>query len=109
MGQLAARLHLSISTMTRITGQLIAKELAERWADDKDRRGCWVALSSKGKALHAVIKKEILARESLFLEKISAPTRQALIEGLVDLSRAVDDWRAATSAEPPGRRGSGLE
>jgi DNA-binding MarR family transcriptional regulator len=93
MGRLAARLHLSVSTMTRIVDQLVAKELARRWHDADDRRVCRVALSEQGEALYRVVRRAILAREREVLESLRPEEREALVEGLSQLSNAVDEWR----------------
>jgi amino-acid N-acetyltransferase len=106
MGALASRLNLPESTTTRIVDQLVAKDLASRQSDGRDRRVCCVGLSRKGKALYRRIRTGLLAREKEFLRSMTGSGRQALIDGLEELSGTVDSWRAGCNE---GGRNDGRE
>lgn len=93
MGELAGQLHLTVSTMTRIVDQLVAKALVHRDADAHDRRLCWVELTPAGRTLLGQIQGEILATEKEILRKIKPAERTALLAALRELCKAVDQWR----------------
>ncbi|MBY8339340.1 MarR family transcriptional regulator [Streptomyces spinosirectus] len=62
---LAERVHLSQSALSRLIGRLEKDGLVERSVCMEDRRGVWVALTDKGRALHAEVlplQREVLAR-----------------------------------------------
>jgi DNA-binding MarR family transcriptional regulator len=93
MGELAGQLHLTVSTMTRVVDQLVAKKLVNRWFDPKDRRVCCVELTPAGRELLNKIQVELLATEKEILKKIKPQDRETLLFALRELSRAVDQWR----------------
>lgn len=49
---LVGRVHLSQSALSRLIGRLEKDGLVERSVCTEDRRGVWVALTPKGRALH---------------------------------------------------------
>ncbi|MFC3349283.1 MarR family winged helix-turn-helix transcriptional regulator [Streptomyces echinoruber] len=62
---LVGRVHLSQSALSRLIGRLEKEGLVERSVCAEDRRGVWVALTRKGRALHAEVlplQREVLAR-----------------------------------------------
>ncbi|MEV5149650.1 MarR family transcriptional regulator [Streptomyces sp. NPDC052727] len=52
---LVGRVHLSQSALSRLIGRLEKDGLVERSVCAEDRRGVWVALTPKGRALHAQV------------------------------------------------------
>ncbi|WP_328685139.1 MarR family winged helix-turn-helix transcriptional regulator [Streptomyces sp. NBC_00343] len=52
---LVGRVHLSQSALSRLIGRLEKDGLVERSVCIEDRRGVWVALTQKGRALHAEV------------------------------------------------------
>ncbi|MFF4395014.1 MarR family winged helix-turn-helix transcriptional regulator [Streptomyces sp. NPDC001480] len=50
---LVGRVHLSQSALSRLIGRLEKDGLVERSVCAEDRRGVWVALTGKGRELHA--------------------------------------------------------
>ncbi|MFJ2605467.1 MULTISPECIES: MarR family winged helix-turn-helix transcriptional regulator [unclassified Streptomyces] len=50
---LVGRVHLSQSALSRLIGRLEKDGLVERSVCVEDRRGVWVALTERGRALHA--------------------------------------------------------
>lgn len=93
MGELAGQLHLTVSTMTRIVDQLVAKDLVKRWFDPSDRRVCCVELTASGRKLIEQIRGELLATEKEILKGIRPDARAGLLSALKQLSGAVDQWR----------------
>jgi DNA-binding MarR family transcriptional regulator len=62
---IAERVHLSQSALSRLIGRLEKDGLVERSACQEDRRGVWVALTRKGRDLHAEalpLQRAVLAR-----------------------------------------------
>src|SRR3990172_7297538 len=49
MQALAGRMYLSVSTMTRVVGQLVRKGYIARRRDAEDGRVVWVSITPKGK------------------------------------------------------------
>ncbi|MET7687873.1 MarR family transcriptional regulator [Streptomyces sp. NPDC005483] len=62
---LAGRVHLSQSALSRLIGRLEKDGLVERSMCVEDRRGVWVSLTHKGRALHSEVlplQRGVLAR-----------------------------------------------
>jgi MarR family transcriptional regulator, 2-MHQ and catechol-resistance regulon repressor len=94
MHALAERLHLAVSTVTRVVDQLVDKGLAERHTGARDRRVCEVTLTPGGTALLCTLQGELIAREQAVLERIPSDSRAHVIWAIEALSQAVDEWRA---------------
>ncbi len=100
MGELAARLNLSVSAMTRVADQLVAKELVVRIREPDDRRACRLEPSPMGSALVEGIRTEFFEREREVLEGHPPEVRRALLECLEQLAKAVDSWRSNIARSP---------
>ncbi|MEU6476882.1 MarR family transcriptional regulator [Streptomyces sp. NPDC047017] len=62
---LAGRVHLSQSALSRLIGRLEKDGLVERSVCARDRRGVWVGLTGKGRDLHTEVlplQRAVLAR-----------------------------------------------
>lgn len=62
---IADRVHLSQSALSRLIGRLEKDGLVQRTVCVEDRRGVWVALTRKGRDLHAEVRplqRAVLAR-----------------------------------------------
>lgn len=62
---IADRVHLSQSALSRLIGRLEKDGLVERSVCQEDRRGVWVLLTQKGRDLHAEVlplQRAVLAR-----------------------------------------------
>jgi DNA-binding MarR family transcriptional regulator len=62
---IAGRVHLSQSALSRLIGRLEKDGLVMRSVCAEDRRGVWVALTEKGRELHAEVlplQRDVLAR-----------------------------------------------
>jgi MarR family 2-MHQ and catechol resistance regulon transcriptional repressor len=99
MGELAVRLRLSVSTMTRIVDGLVEHGLVERCYDENDRRVCCVQPTAAGRELLTRISGELLASERAILAEIPTEHRGSVISAIERLSRAVDAWRAGGGAK----------
>ncbi|MGW2047095.1 MarR family winged helix-turn-helix transcriptional regulator [Streptomyces sp. NPDC001858] len=67
---LAGRVHLSQSALSRLIGRLEKEGLVERSVCIEDRRGVWVALTRKGRDLHT----EVLPLQRAALQRTLTPT-----------------------------------
>ncbi|KOV57286.1 MarR family winged helix-turn-helix transcriptional regulator [Streptomyces sp. MMG1121] len=65
---LVGRVHLSQSALSRLIGRLEKDGLVERSVCAEDRRGVWVALTARGRALHT----EVLPLQRAVLERMLA-------------------------------------
>ncbi|MFK4148671.1 MarR family winged helix-turn-helix transcriptional regulator [Streptomyces sp. NPDC004065] len=62
---LAGRVHLSQSALSRLIGRLVREGLVRRSVCAEDRRGVWVSLTPEGRELHAEVlplQRAVLAR-----------------------------------------------
>ncbi|MEU2439696.1 MarR family transcriptional regulator [Streptomyces rubradiris] len=65
---LVGRVHLSQSALSRLIGRLEKDGLVERSVCAEDRRGVWVALTPKGRAVHT----EVLPLQRAVLRRMLA-------------------------------------
>jgi DNA-binding MarR family transcriptional regulator len=97
MGELASQMHLSVSTMTRVVDQLVARGLAQRGEDAKDRRVCWWS-QPQGRELLGRISADLLGGETAILARsrpktgVSDPGARRAVAG-----RGRVAWRGATT------------
>ncbi|MHC4143027.1 MAG: MarR family winged helix-turn-helix transcriptional regulator [Planctomycetota bacterium] len=88
MGELAGRLFLEVSSMTRIVDHLVANKLAKRSEDPRDRRVCRVQITRQGRALASRIRGELIKEHELMLREIPAESREAVISAMSHLLSA---------------------
>jgi DNA-binding MarR family transcriptional regulator len=94
MQALAARLHLAVSTVTRVIAPLVDKGLVERHTTARDRRVCCVSLSAAGAQLYQTIQADLVAREQAILQRLPAEAREQVIWAIEALSQAIETTRA---------------
>jgi DNA-binding MarR family transcriptional regulator len=106
MGDLADRMRLSVSTMTRVVDQLVAKRLVARHLDANDRRVCAIDLTEAGRALFETITGELIESEKAVLMTIRSSERATVVAALRELVKAIDAWRVRSRcrSEPGGSR-----
>ena len=88
MSDLALRLCLKISSMTRVVDHLVAEGLVRRVEDRSDRRVCRVQLAAKGRALFHKVQSGLLKEYEQVLAKVPADSREAVIEAMAHLLAA---------------------
>jgi DNA-binding MarR family transcriptional regulator len=101
MVQLARKMFLDKSTMTRVVDGLIERELVARRFDENDRRLIYIMLTAAGRKLIEGIRAQQLDSLRQILERIPMSERQKLLDSLELFSHAVQDWLATCCA--PGR------
>ena len=93
MKELAHKMHLSISAITRVVDVLVKKKYVNRTEDSADRRIKLLTLTPAGRRIYAQCWDGVFASEKAILEQVDADQREAVIKVLKELNRAVDSWR----------------
>ncbi len=102
MGQLAGKLYLDVSTMTRVIDNLVAKGLVNRASDPQDRRVIRVELTAEGVDRVVQVQGKLIAEYQAVLEKITPDGREAVILGLQHMLAAFQarSYQAVDEAQP---------
>jgi DNA-binding MarR family transcriptional regulator len=94
--QIAERMNLSPSRLTRIIDGLVKKEYIIREIDPNDRRNMRVCLSKKGQLLVHQLNKAYIEIHRDILEDIDRDQHQPLITAMSHLLTALEKWIAKT-------------
>ncbi len=92
--QIAERMNLSPSRLTRIIDGLVKKEYINREIDQNDRRNMKVTLSKKGKTLTQQLNKAYVDIHKEILEDIEVKQHEPLITAMEHLLVALEKWLA---------------
>jgi DNA-binding MarR family transcriptional regulator len=90
--QIAERMNLSPSRLTRIIDGLVKKEYINREIDPNDRRNMRVTLSKKGKLLVQQLNKAYVGIHSEILQDIEKSQHEPLIIAMEHLLEALERW-----------------
>ncbi len=93
MNELADRMRLSVSTLTRVVDQLGKKDLVRRVEGKRDRRVRRVSLSPAGEAMFEKLWSSVLQSERDILANFPEDRRELLIQFLDLLNDSVDLWQ----------------
>lgn len=93
MKDLATKMHLDISTVSRIVENLHLKKLVTKNIGLDDQRIRRLILTEKGKELFLKSWAEVLESEKRIIEKIRPESRRELIYLLKELNKSVDIWQ----------------
>jgi DNA-binding MarR family transcriptional regulator len=88
---LADRLHLEKSTVSRLVAGLEGRQLLVRERDPGNRRFYRLRLTETGRAAHREVAKSFQAHYVDVLDLLSEPEREALEVGLTALLRALGE------------------
>ena len=91
VGQLAGRLRLDDSTLSRTIDALVRKGLLDRTRDDGDRRVVWICLTQQGTAACNAIHEENDAICRGVFDKIPTSKRDAVVRNFKVLVQALLD------------------
>lgn len=94
--QIAERMSLSPSRLTRIIDGLVKKEYIIREIDPNDRRNMRVCLSKKGQLLVNQLNKAYIEIHRDILGDIDSDQHQPLITAMSHLLSALEKWIAKT-------------
>jgi len=100
MGQLASRLRLDNSTLSRTIDGLVGRGLVERLREGADRRVVWIRLSAEGIAVCQSIHDENDALYRGVFDKIAPAKRGAVLRNFEILVQAFLDAEADPESEP---------
>jgi DNA-binding MarR family transcriptional regulator len=100
MGNLASRLGIQVSTMSRIVDVLVASGWAERRPDEDDHRACVIAITGSGAGLIDSVRRSNETRLADCIARLEPPDLAALqtaLPVLEELARQVTDRARATA------------
>lgn len=91
LNELASRLYLDKSTVSRVVGTLEKKELIQRKTHADDRRAVHLAATSGGQELHERIRRDVEKRDQKLLDDFPPVVRRGMIELLRRLTKAAEE------------------
>ncbi len=94
MNELAEKMYLSISTVTRVVEELVKKGYAQREEDPADRRIRVIDLTDEGKVVFDRCWSNVFQSEKAILMNFPTQQRDMLINFLTQLNQAVNDWQS---------------
>jgi len=97
MQQLADKMHLSISTVTRVIAPLISKKIVQREANLGDQRVRTMGLTEKGNELFQTSWSSVMVSEKSILESFPEDRREMLLDFLQKLNVAFGSWKPRRS------------
>ena len=93
MQQLARQMFKSISTMTRVAGQLLRKDYIKRRQDPEDRRVVHVSVTPQGKAILAAIQRDMVETQKAILQAIPEREWAGAFKVLGALTQGAQRWQ----------------
>ena len=90
--QIAERMKLSPSRLTRIIDGLVKNGYMVREVDEKDRRNMRVFLSKRGKSLTNKLNKAFIDLHTEILQDIDVSQHEPLIAAMEHLHLAIEKW-----------------
>ena len=93
-GEIAKKMYLSISTVTRVVDQLVKKKYVVREEGSKDRRVHLTRLTAAGEKIYRQSWQNIFQSEKIILENFEPEHRAMLIDFLKKLNSSVLQWQS---------------
>ncbi len=93
MQQLAKRMFKSVSTMTRVVGQLVRRGYVKRRQDPQDRRIVHVFITPQGKAIVGAVNRDLIETQKAILKDIPADRWDGAFKVLEALSVGARRWQ----------------
>ena len=102
-GELARRMHISNSRITRILDGMVAKHIVTRETAKDDRRVVEVALTSHGKEILAELNDDYVNAHRDIMSMLPPDASEAVVDALEKLDHAMAEWvtRAGSGQEQP--------
>ena len=100
MQRLALRMHLAISTMTRVVAQLVRQGYVRRRPDPEDGRVVQVAITPRGKEIMATINRSLIQSQGAILRALPKEQWEGAIAVVESLGRGVRQWQATCCPAP---------
>jgi len=95
MQQLAKRMFKSVSTMTRVVGQLVRRGYVKRRQDPEDRRVVHISITPQGKAIVAAINRDLIETQKAILQSIPPDQWAGAFKVLEALAQGARRWQEA--------------
>ncbi|MFI5342322.1 MAG: MarR family winged helix-turn-helix transcriptional regulator [Candidatus Methylomirabilales bacterium] len=95
MQQLAKRMFKSVSTMTRVVGQLVRRGYVKRRQDPEDRRVVHILITPQGKAIVAAINRDLIETQKAILQSIPPDQWAGAFKVLGALAQGARRWQEA--------------
>lgn len=93
MQQLAKRMYKSVSTMTRVVGQLVRRGYVKRRQNSEDRRVVHVSITPQGKAIVAAINRDLIQTQKAILQAIPTDQWAGAFKVLKGLAEGARRWQ----------------
>lgn len=93
MQQLARRMFKSVSTMTRVAGQLVRKGYIKRQQDPEDRRIVNVSITPQGKAIMVAIQRDMIETQKAILRTVPTEEWTGAFKVLEALAQGAQRWQ----------------
>ena len=93
MQQLAKRMYKSVSTMTRVVGQLVRRGYVKRRQDPEDRRVVHVSITPQGKAIVAAVNRDLIETQKVILQGIPPDQWAGAFKVLEALAHGARRWQ----------------
>ena len=93
MQTLAKRMFKSVSTMTRVAGQLVRRGYVRRRQDPEDRRVVHLTVTPQGKAIVTAIQRDLLATQKAILATIPKNQWPGAFKVLEALAHGARRWQ----------------
>jgi len=100
MQRVAERMHLAVSTMTRVVGQLVRRGYVRRRPDPEDGRVVHVTLTPRGKEIMATINRALIASQKTILNALPPGQWAGAIAVVEVLGQGVREWQSSCCGAP---------
>lgn len=97
MQKLAKKMHLSISTITRVVEPLVKQKYISREEDPEDHRVRVMKLTKAGEEIFLQTWNKVFESEKIILENFPEEHRDMLVEFLKKLNQAFGNWQECCS------------
>jgi MarR family transcriptional regulator, organic hydroperoxide resistance regulator len=99
VGDLARRMALSNSRLTRILDGLVDKEVVTREVSRQDRRVIVVTLSGRGQRIQKTLTERYLHTHQEILDLLPEGAIESVIAAMEKLEEAMHEWTGSTASE----------
>jgi DNA-binding MarR family transcriptional regulator len=100
VGELARRMELSNSRLTRILDGLVEKDVVTREVSRQDRRVIMVELTPRGEEIQRLLSERYLKTHQDILELLPEGAVESVITAMEKLAEAMNEWSEAGLSEP---------
>lgn len=102
VGDLARRMGLSNSRLTRILDGLVEKDVVSREVSHQDRRVIMVELTVRGQEIQQLLTERYLRTHQDILDLLPEGAIDSVITAIEKLAEAMNEWTDSTPADHEG-------